>query len=187
MRAGLSDVSDGELARSFAAGDDSHISEAYRRWSPLVYALALRSLGDVHEAEEVTQQVFVSAWRSRHTYDPDSGGLRPWLVAITRRRVADRWEARAREQRLVTTVASRAAAEGGSDTDGVASRLVLIDELSRLPEPRRTILRLAFYEDQTHAQIAERLDLPLGTVKSHIARGLRHLRRSLEEVTGGSP
>ncbi|MBM7784745.1 RNA polymerase sigma factor [Tenggerimyces flavus] len=175
------------LAKGFADGDEDSLGEAYRRWSPLVYTLALRSLGERADAEDVTQQVFVSAWRGRATYDPGSGPLGAWLTGIARHRIADRHAARARDQRTAAKLAtSENPPPAGERPDPVADplvdRLVLADELDQLEDPRRAILRLAFYEDQTYPQIADRLGLPLGTVKSHIRRGLLFLRARLKEV-----
>jgi RNA polymerase sigma-70 factor (ECF subfamily) len=177
-----------EVAVSFAAGHEDSLAEAYRRWSPLVFGIALRTLGDRADAEDVTQQVFVSAWRGRTTFDPAAGSLSAWLVGITRHRIADRLAARSREQRTVAAVGGMPDTQSPTVTDDrMVDRLVLADEISRMDDPRRTILGLAFYEDQTYTQIAERLDLPLGTVKSHVRRGLLHLRDRLKEVTGGTP
>jgi RNA polymerase sigma-70 factor (ECF subfamily) len=181
---------DADVARRFHAGDEVALGEAYRRWSPLVHTLALRSLGSVPDAEDVTQQVFVSAWRGRAGYDP-ARALGGWLTGITRNAVADVFARRARDRRDTVAVAARVGPPPEAETTGLAERLTVADEMARLGEPQRTILALAFYDDLTHDQIAERLDLPLGTVKSHVRRGLTRLRTRLEEVgtstTSGQP
>jgi RNA polymerase sigma-70 factor, ECF subfamily len=175
---------DDQIAAQFAAGAPDSLDAAYRRWSPLVYTVALRSLGNVADAEEVTQQVFIGAWRGRHTFRPGSGHLASWLIGITRHRIVDCQRARGRDQRLTQAVAGRTeSATSAEPIGGLVDRLVLQDEIARLPEPRRTILQLAYWEGCTHSQIAQRLDLPLGTVKSHARRSLLQLRSRLEEVT----
>ncbi|MCS5495638.1 sigma-70 family RNA polymerase sigma factor [Cnuibacter physcomitrellae] len=176
---------DAELAAvgaAFVAGDERALAEAYRRWSRLVFTLALRSLGDRDEAEDVTQKVFVAAWRGRAGYDPARSKLATWLVGITRHCIADAHEARSRRLRSEQALAALAEVRQTQvdDTAAAADRLLVADELSRLdPEPRR-VMELAFYGDLTHAQVADTLGLPLGTVKSHIRRSLTRLRSRLE-------
>jgi len=177
------DPSAAEIAKGFADGREESLSDAYARWSGLVFTMALRVLNDRGDAEEVTQQVFVSAWRGRASFDPDAGQLGAWLVGIARHRIADHLADRSRRRRNLAAAVPAAIATNG-DEDRLVDRVVLADEVNQLDEPRRTILRLAFYEDQTYSQIATRLDLPLGTVKSHVRRGLLHLRDRLKEVTG---
>jgi RNA polymerase sigma-70 factor, ECF subfamily len=175
-----------DLGAGLAAGKQDVLAEVYRRWSALVFTIALRRLGDRGDAEEVTQQVFVSAWRSRETLKPSDTALPGWLVGIAKHRIADRLAARDRDRRI----AAAAIADPPLDApaaDRVVDRLVIADELDRIGDPRRTILRLAFYEDQTYEQISNRLDMPLGTVKSHVRRGLLHLRGRLREVAGEAP
>ncbi|GAA1735456.1 sigma-70 family RNA polymerase sigma factor [Isoptericola hypogeus] len=173
-----------ELGRRFADGDESALAEAYARWSALVHTMALRSLGSRADAEDVTQQVFVAAWRSRTRYDPDRSRLPAWLVGVTRHAVADAHQARARAHRAedaATALAATAPAPGPDPSvERVADQVLIEDELRRLGDPARTILRLAFFRDLTHVQIAEELDLPLGTVKSHVRRSLIRLRDRLE-------
>jgi RNA polymerase sigma-70 factor (ECF subfamily) len=175
---------DERLARGFVAGDRACLEEAYRRWSPLVHTLALRELQRGADAEDVTQQVFVSAWRSRADYAPERGSLAGWLVGITRHRILDHHRRQQRLLRLATTLESEAAAAGppSGPPDRSVERLVLAAEIAQLPDPRGTILRMAFWEGYTYTQIAEGLDLPLGTVKSHVRRALLHLRDRLKET-----
>ncbi|MFF9216768.1 RNA polymerase sigma factor [Streptomyces viridosporus] len=172
-----------ELARGLRAADANAFAAIYRRWGPLVHTLATRSLGDTHEAEDVTQQVFLGAWRGRDGFHPERGPLGAWLVGITRRKIADALAARTRRLALVDS-AARGTGPPPPDAEvpeNVLDRVLLVDELSRLPRHQRDVLRLAFYEDLTQSQIAERTGMPLGTVKSHARRGLHRLRGAIEQ------
>lgn len=174
------------IAAGFVAGDPASLEEAYRRWSPLVHTLAHRELRRTVDAEDITQQVFVSAWRSRGDFAPERGSLAGWLVGITRHRLLDHHRRQQRQQRLSSTLEDEAAANAlgplASTTDAELDRLVLAAEIAQLPDPRGTILRMAFWEGYTYQQVADGLDLPLGTVKSHVRRTLLHLRDRLKEA-----
>ncbi|MEP6630718.1 MAG: RNA polymerase sigma factor [Lapillicoccus sp.] len=175
------------LAEALADGSHDALSECYRLWAPLLVGIAARSLGSRHDAEDVVQQVFVSAWRSRGTLRPSEHALPAWLIGITRRRVADEYERRARENRkanrMGSTLDDDEARVGDAHVDQIVDRVVLRDAVEKMPEPRRSVINLAYVEDRTHEDIAARLDLPLGTVKSHMRRGLLQLRRHLREAS----
>jgi RNA polymerase sigma factor (sigma-70 family) len=165
---------------SFQAGDESALATVYERWARLVYGMALRSLGNSADAEDVTQRVFVAAWLGRATFDPNRARLSAWLVGITKNTVADAHERRARDRRDREALIQSLDCEVTDWPDDLAERLVVADALADLPEMPRRIMRLAFYDRLTHTQIAELLGLPLGTVKSHIRRSLDRLRTRLE-------
>ncbi|MEE8603395.1 RNA polymerase sigma factor [Euzebya tangerina] len=199
--AALAGASDQTVQLAFAGSDaDAALREAYSRWAPLVYTLAIRSLGNAEDAADVVQTTFVSAWRSRGSYDP-SRPLVSWLTTIAKRRIVDLHRTRSRHpvpsdavtdgrEDVVRTATSTGAAgvidqpsdRRGSEHDMelLADRLLLADALDALPDPRREIVMMSFLDDLTHAEIAERTGLPLGTVKSHARRGLAWLRERLE-------
>jgi RNA polymerase sigma factor (sigma-70 family) len=174
------DSDDSVLADAFIAGDERALARVYARWSSLIYTLAMRSLGESTEAEDVTQKVFVAAWRGRAGFDPHRASISAWLVGITRNMIADALAARTKVRELEAQLSAiTPTSEAASDVD-LADRLMIADEIERLDPVPRKVVQLAFFDDLTHAQIANRLDLPLGTVKSHIKRSLDKLRARLE-------
>ena len=178
----------GELAKALAVGSPDALAEIYRLWSSLVHTIALRSLGDRADAEDVTQQVFVSAWNGRRTFRPEHGSIQAWLVGITRHRIADLRTQRYRNHRNLQAVALESAATPPVTDDAEwAQRLLIVHELEHMGDPRAAVIKMAFLEDRSHDDIAQALGLPLGTVKSHIRRGLLQLRERLKEVDHVSP
>ena len=124
--------------------------------------------------------MFTRAWRSRDTYDPKRA-LGGWLTGITRRVIADVFTARDRQHRAAEAeTVGLSATEQEHPTADVVDRIVVHDALLGLGPPQDEILRMAFVEDLPQRQIADQLQMPLGTVKSHIHRGLARLRESLE-------
>ena len=176
---------DREVGRRFAAGDPQGLAWAYERWAGQVHGMAVRAFGPGPDAEDITQQTFMSAWTGRAGFKPDKGPLPAWLVGVCRHKIADTWAKRDRQRRETEAAMSEAQAApsdrvtSGFDTQ-VADRVLVLDELDLLGQPQRGIIELAFFEDLTHAQIAARTGLPLGTVKSHIRRTLERLRSRLE-------
>ncbi|MEU7710699.1 RNA polymerase sigma factor [Micromonospora chalcea] len=176
-----------DLATRFRDGDEAALREAYDRYGRAVLHLATTTLVNRSDAEDVTQATFVAAWLGRETFDPAKGSLVGWLLGIGRRKVVDRIRASARETRVVETVKQLPEpVSTGPDPDTVVDRLVVADELARLPDEQRRMLELAFYDDLTHQQIAAVTGVPLGTVKSHIRRGMQSLKRRWE-VDGAAP
>jgi RNA polymerase sigma factor (sigma-70 family) len=178
-----------EIAARFVAGEVSALADLYRQTSALVFTIALRTLSSHHDAEDVTQHVYIQAWRSRGTYDPRRRPLRAWLVGITRHVIADKIAERSRQIRLEQRLSEADRVELTSN-EGIAERvadaIVVADGLSQLDQPRRQIVEMSFFEGLTHTQISDSLGLPLGTVKSHIKRGLAQLRRQLGVSDGAS-
>lgn len=155
------------------------MQELYHEHGTLVFSLCMATLRHRQDAEDATQQVFTRAWRSRETYDVNRpvGG---WLTGITRRVIADILASRARDRQRADADAVSQARVGISElTDFVMDRIVVQQTLEELGPPQDTILRMVYLKDQPLKTVAEQLDMPLGTVKSHIHRGLARMRQSL--------
>ncbi|MGW5422442.1 sigma-70 family RNA polymerase sigma factor [Streptomyces sp. NPDC003943] len=178
---------DERIARGLVQGDERCLDAAYHRWGRLVHMLAARALGDPREAEDVTQQVFVAAWRGRANFRADRGSLPAWLTGITRRKIADALTARTRRTELTAALGAALEHTGGSreDPERIIDRLAVTEQLARLPRVQRDVLELAYFADLTQTQIADRTGMPLGTVKSHARRGLQRMRHSLDLAAAG--
>lgn len=182
-------VADDDLGERFRSGDEEALREAYLRFGPAVQHLAAATLRNTADAEDVVQVTFVAAWQARHTYEPAKGSLLGWVLGIARRKVVDRLRELTRQHRA-TDSARQMADEPVEDGlgDRLVQRLVVADELAALPVDQRRVLELAFYDDLTHQQITAVTGMPLGTVKSHLRRGMARLRTrwEVDGVTSGS-
>jgi RNA polymerase sigma-70 factor (ECF subfamily) len=199
---------DTALVREIAAGSQDALAVAYDRYADVVFAAAIRLTSDRHVAEEVVQETFLALWNRAELFDPGVGSLAAWLHTIARNRTVDRLRAAGRRPNLVpfssaagsdeveTAALERIVASGtvlggadlglGPEGELAATELrtVIRDALAELPELERTALVLAYREELTQSEIAERLGWPLGTVKTRTRRALLRLREVLAEELG---
>ncbi|HEY3485235.1 MAG TPA: sigma-70 family RNA polymerase sigma factor [Ilumatobacteraceae bacterium] len=160
---------------------DADLEQVYRAHGSLVYAICRKALGDSH-AGEVTQDVFVSAWKARHQFDPSRGPLSAWLVGITKRRIVDHVRRERRHSDRRADAPDDLAEHHAGEVDRIVDRVALGHALAGLPERPREVITLAYVHGLTHQEIAARTGLPLGTIKSDIRRGLVTLRDHLESI-----
>lgn len=175
-------VDDRELARRFPAADGDVIRAVVERFGGAVHTVAMSILGDPALAADVVQSTFVKAWQAAATFDPDHE-LAPWLYTIARRQAIDAYR---RGRRSEPT--------DPSDLDGAVNPVSFERvweawqvrlALEQLPVAERDIVRLSWFEGLAHGEIAERLDIPVGTVKSRSHRAHRRLASLLAHVRGG--
>ncbi len=164
------------LEERFVAGDEAALKEVFDTHAGLVMSICRRTVGP--DAEDVAQQVFVAAWKGRRSFSPDKGSIPGWLSGIAKFKAVDHLRAKGRRPQNAGHEVEESASPA-VDVGRVADRVVLTQALGQLSEERRRVVALAFFEDFTHQEISEHLAMPLGTVKSHIRRGLESLRSSL--------
>lgn len=177
--------SDRAAFAGMARGDAHALGNLYDRYSRPVYSLALRILQDTSDAEDVVQDVFTQVWRTASSYDAARGAVAAWLLTMARTRAIDRLRARSGRQRHS---ADAPLADATPDPAALPDAQLVTAELAwavrtaleALPVLQRVALELAFYEGLTHAEIAARLEEPLGTVKTRIRSAMRKLRDALE-------
>lgn len=167
-----------DLDATFRDGPHDVLRRAYDRHGPLVYTFCRRAVG-AELANDVTQEVFITAWRQRHRFDPERGVLAGWLVGIARNKVLE--SLRRRQLHLIDDQDSSLPDLVSPDlVNALADRMLLADALGALPARAQTLISMSFHDELTHAEIADRTGLPLGTVKSDIRRGLERLRRYVD-------
>ncbi len=181
---------DRELMRQFMSGGDQGFSIFYRQFAPGLLSIAYRIVQDQKEAEDALQDAFVQMWKNTSTYDSTRSSLFTWAVMITRNKAIDRIRSRQRRHRTIENfteeMAAAATAESGEQADTAVTqreeRGRIRAALSRLPEAQREVIDLAFFGGMTQAEVAAKLNTPLGTVKARIRRGLIALRDALHST-----
>jgi len=191
------------LVRAVARGSEEALAALYDRHVDGVHAVALRLTRDRQVAEEVVQETFLALWNRAELFDPAKASLATWLRTIARNRTVDRLRATGRRPPLVSlggrgdgdesegdfdrlgpsaTVLGGAAGDPGPEAAVEAAdlRAAVGAALAEMPEPERVVIVLAYREGLTQVEIAERLEWPLGTVKTRTRRALGHLRMALE-------
>jgi RNA polymerase sigma-70 factor, ECF subfamily len=199
---------DAGLVREVVGGSEAALAAIYDRYVDAIFATASRLTADRQVAEEVVQETFLALWNRAELFDPQAGSLAAWLHTIARNRTVDRLRAAGRRPNLVPLSAASGADEQdaaaldrlvisgtvlGGATVGLGPegelaatelREVLRDALAELPEVERTAIVLAYREELTQTEIAERLGWPLGTVKTRTRRALLRLREALTDELG---
>jgi RNA polymerase sigma-70 factor (ECF subfamily) len=161
------------------AGDQSAAAELYDRYSPVVYAVALRVLGDTGAAEDVLQEVFLQLWRNPSAFDSARGSLGAWLAVISRNRAIDALRRRRPETDIEDVVLSvERDFAGEADRSRTAQKVRGV--LGTMPPPQRSALEMAYFEGLSHSEIAAKTGEPLGTIKTRIRSGLMTLRKSFQ-------
>jgi RNA polymerase sigma-70 factor (ECF subfamily) len=183
-----STVDDETLVRLIVQARAEALSELYDRYSRLVFSLALNSVGNPATAEEITQDVFLRVWQRARQYNAGRAKVSTWLTSITRHRAIDQLRRRSSrpEQHSVTWAELAPGAEPAVNDPEHAASLTMERErvraaIAQLPEEQKQVLALAYFQGLTQSQIAETLDLPLGTVKTRIRLGMQKLRDLLQE------
>jgi RNA polymerase sigma-70 factor (ECF subfamily) len=181
---------DAAATAAWRQGDDAALQLAWQQFGTLIFTYCARALGDRSLAADCTQETFLGAWRSRHAFDPERGSLPGWLIGIARFKVLDVHRAAPRVP--VPVADDQLGAEQAvhdPDSDVLSDRMLVAHALETLSPRARAVVELAFYSDLTQTQIAEKLGLPLGTVKSDMRRALQRLRAHLEATNaeGGAP
>lgn len=177
---------DTELVRAMARGDRGALAQLYDRYSPILMAVALRVLADRREAEDLVHDVFLEAWRQGADFDPARGTVRAWLLVRTRSRALDRRKSAAVSRTTVVDPERfvETSAIEHEDAATAPDRTTVRRLLAELTSEQRAVLELGYFEGLSSAEIAERLGVPMGTVKSRVAAALGKLRTSLTSPTG---
>jgi RNA polymerase sigma-70 factor (ECF subfamily) len=178
---------DPALLARIVKGDQQAFSQLYDHSSTLLYTLAFRILGSREEAEELLQDVYLEVWRKVSRYDVGRGTPVAWLITLTRSRAIDRLRVRGTRGRQVTNSLEQSATahlkdSGPSPFETQADqelRLAVGTAINNLPAAQQQAIELAYYEGLSHMEIAARLNLPLGTVKTRIKLGMSKLRETL--------
>ena len=179
----LAHLSDEALVALVARSDETALAELYDRFGRVAYGLALRIVRDPTLAEDVVQEAFLSVWRSAGRFVAERGKASTWFLTLVHRRAVDL--VRREEPRRGEPLEAAAAGAGKATDDEVWLRLrraQVQEALQQLPDQQREALELAYYGGFSQSELADRLGLPLGTIKSRMFTGLARLRELLTET-----
>ena len=182
------EADDAVLIEAVAAGDRDGLGRLYRRHAPALMAVGLRVLRTRREAEDVLHDVFLEVWRQAHDFDPRRGSVRTWMLMRMRSRALDRVKSAgyARVSSLDAEPRQVASRAGDDDPAAAVDHARLRRALGTLPAEQRAVLELGYFEGLSSQEMADRLAVPVGTVKSRVKAGLDKLRGELAAVRGES-
>jgi RNA polymerase sigma-70 factor (ECF subfamily) len=173
-------LADEDLISLVEAGDAEAFAGLYDRHGRSAYSLAYRMMGDRQAAEDLVQDSFIKVWRSAKSYRAERGSVRTWILSITHNRGIDHLRSTARrrrtQDRVERTAETAQQSEAFAETWRNSQRDQIRQALRTLPEEQLKILELAYYSGYTHAEIAEMLDIPLGTVKGRMRLGMKKIK-----------
>ena len=177
-----------ELVERIRQGDQAALDLLYRRFSAPVYSLVWKILQNAEEAEDVALDVFWQVWRQADRYDPARGAPPAWIFTLARSRAIDRLRARSRREDRTVSIDDPDLRIDPLDENASPDQIVSFRQsrdavraaMTKLSTVQREAVELAFLKGLTHVEIAERLDQPLGTVKTRIRQGLIRLRKHLD-------
>lgn len=181
----LPNQTDAELFQALKEGQLDSLGTLYDRYARLVYGLALKILTNPEEAEDLTQEIFLNLWR-HSSYNPERGSLSSFLMLTTRSRAIDRLRSRGTSSRFLQRWKYMSSVETLSSNPLEQASLLersqrVQEALAQLPDKQRQVLEIAYYEGLSQAEIAQRLNTPLGTVKTWTRQGLLKLRQTLQD------
>jgi RNA polymerase sigma factor (sigma-70 family) len=174
---------DEELVEAIAQADEDALGELYDRFGKVSYGLAYKILQDAALAEDAVQEAFLQIWRGAGAYRPERAKASTWLLTFVHRRAVDLVR-REQARRTEPVIAEPQGSDPGADDAAVARsrREIVQDALRRLPAEQREPIELAYYAGLTQSELADRLEQPLGTIKSRMFTGLQRLRVLLAEA-----
>ena len=187
MDQGTARNADQELIEKLRKGDKNAFREVYARYSQVVYNLAFRMLRSREEAEEVVQEIFLQVWNKADTYDPARGAISTWIVNIARSRSIDKLRTLGYREQTTELIEDRVNSKSDFSRiieDREESRKVIRDALDSLPENQRVAIEIVFFEGLTHIEAAERLNEPVGTIKTRIRLGVSKLKEKIAPYVG---
>lgn len=173
-------LADEDLISLVESGDTEALAGLYDRHGRSAYSLAYRMMGDRQAAEDLVQDSFIKIWRSAKSYRAERGSVRTWILSITHNRGIDHIRStasrRRTQDRVEMTAETTQQSEAFSETWRNSQRSQVQQALKTLPDEQLKILELAYFSGYTHAEIAEMLDLPLGTVKGRMRLGMKKIK-----------
>ena len=176
---------------SLVGGEDADaFAGLYDRHSRVAYSLAYRMMGERQAAEDLVQEAFLGVWRAAGSYRSQRGSVRTWVLSIVRNRGIDQLRTMARRRRVHYRVEATASvtqpSEAFAETWRNSQREQVRESLRVLPPEQLKVLELAYYSGYTHVEIADQLDLPLGTVKGRMRLGLQKIREHFDPRGAGA-
>lgn len=167
------------ILQRIATGDKSAVDDCLNRYGGLIWSLAKRWLGNVPDAEDATQEIFVELWQQASKFDPSVAAESTFVAMVARRRLIDRMRKESRRpvtEEFVAEPMDDSSNEGDAAAEWADDLVKVKRCLSRLSAKQQEILRLVVHQGASHSIISDRLSMPLGTVKSYARRGLIQLR-----------